>query len=233
MEPPPESAEAQPRPKVVTLTRRQRLLLRLPTLVFKLWRRTLRIEVDPEIRRQLAEHSGPLLAVHWHNTIVAAGAVHHRWRHRTNRMAALVSASRDGAWLAGWLELNGIRPVRGSSSRRGVTALRESVQAVQEGFDLGITADGPRGPRYTFHPGAVLIARKMRCPVLLCGFRHAHARQLKSWDGFFLPRPFSRIDLNALWIDDLAEVPGLATREDERAYLERELRRLSPADPTA
>ena len=68
-------------------------------------------------------------------------------------MAALVSASKDGAFLTAILEQLKVQPVRGSSSRRGAQALLELTTWAERGYDLAITPDGPRGPRYVVQEG--------------------------------------------------------------------------------
>src|SRR6185437_8937636 len=99
-------------------------------------------------------------------------------------MAGLVSASKDGAFLAAILERFKIQPVRGSSSRRGSQALLELTSWAEVGYDLAITPDGPRGPKYTVQPGAMSLAQLTGLPIVPFGF-HAHWKiQLKSWDAF-------------------------------------------------
>src|SRR5213075_2734928 len=87
-------------------------------------------------------------------------------RNNTAGMAALVSASKDGALLSGILEAFGVQPVRGSSSRRGAQALVELTSWAERGYDLAITPDGPRGPRYQVQPGAIALAQLTGRPLV-------------------------------------------------------------------
>ena len=117
-------------------------------------------------------------------------------RYRAGRpVYALVSASKDGAWLAAFYRLNGLVPVRGSSSKLGREAARALVVKMQEGNDVGITPDGPRGPLYAVEPGALVITRRVNAPMVIVGAEFAAAWRLRSWDRFYIPRPFSRVVL--------------------------------------
>ena len=94
---------------------------------------------------------GPVIVCFWHNRLASCIKVYesHRKPYASGRgMAALISASRDGAFLTGILEWFGVQPVRGSTSRRGPQALLELTTWAERGYDLTITPDGPRGPCY-------------------------------------------------------------------------------------
>src|SRR6185437_8699149 len=91
-----------------------------------------------------------------------------------------------------------MRAVRGSSSRLGREALTGLVEVVKAGHDVGITPDGPRGPCYDFKPGALIVARRTGCLALLVGGEFTSAWRMRSWDGFYLPKPFSRVRIRCL-----------------------------------
>lgn len=105
----------------------------------------------------------------------------------------LISGSRDGALLETFFGWAGIRAVRGSSNRRGSQALRDLVKVVKSGNDVGITPDGSRGPRYEAKPGAILLAKLTKAPILILSFEFGCSIKLKSWDTFVVPLPFSRV----------------------------------------
>ncbi len=88
--------------------------------------------------------------------------------HRRNgrKLAALVSASKDSALLAAVLAKFGVEQVRGSSSRRGPQALLELTTLAQMGYDLAVTPDGPKGPRYSVQEGIVALAQLTGLPII-------------------------------------------------------------------
>src|SRR5262249_21448664 len=90
-----------------------------------------------ELRDECGLEKGPLIAAIWHNRLAMAMPIWNWWqkRHPSERLAALISASRDGALLARTFSYFGVKPIRGSSSRRGAQALLESNSALSDGFD--------------------------------------------------------------------------------------------------
>jgi len=140
---------------------------------------------------------GPLIASIWHNRLALAIRGWDWWakRHPGARLAALISASRDGALFARTFSYFGVKPVRGSSSRRGPQALLELVSALEDNFNVAITPDGPRGPKYKVQPGIISLAQVSGIPIVPVGVHIAKKKQLRSWDQFQVPLPFSRCDI--------------------------------------
>lgn len=164
------------------------------TLLVRLWGRSLRLDLSDEDRRSITKRDEPVAIVLWHNRLFLAAEIVRRFR-QGRPAYALVSASRDGAWLHAFFATVGLRTVRGSSSRLGREAASALVEVLRAGHDIGITPDGPRGPRYELKPGGLIVARRTRVPLLLIGGGFASAWKLRSWDRFYLPRPFSRVRL--------------------------------------
>lgn len=158
------------------------------------WGRTLRFEYEQNAHRDLMGYPEPTAVVLWHNRLFLTPVIFHRLRSQ-RRIYGLVSASKDGAWLAAFYRLIGIQPVRGSSSNFGREAARQLIEVIQQGHDVGITPDGPRGPIYALEPGVLVVTRRTQAPMLLIGAEFMSAWRLKSWDRFYLPRPFSVVKL--------------------------------------
>ena len=137
----------------------------------------------------------------------------------------LTSPSKDGDILAGVMANLGMGSVRGSSSRRGSTAIRELSALLEAGIDLAITPDGPRGPKYSLGPGAVFLAQKTGVQILPLHARYHRVIRLKTWDNFAIPLPFSLVDITMdpyLTID-----PEATDLESERLRLETLLREVA------
>lgn len=168
-------------------------------LALRLWLMTLRIHVSPEVRRALFSDKNPLIIVFWHNRLLIASELHRRFRKRS-KVNGLVSPSSDGAWLAAFFKMLGIGAVRGSSGRRGGQAMLEIHKRLAAGEDIAITPDGPRGPIYRFNPGTALLAQITHCTVVMVPSKFHCAIRLGSWDGFYIPLPFSRVDISPKFI---------------------------------
>jgi lysophospholipid acyltransferase (LPLAT)-like uncharacterized protein len=132
----------------------------------------------------------------WHNRLALAMwlyrafALHHQPQ---RRLAAMVSASKDGAWMTAVLNHFRVQPVRGSTTRRGSQALLELTRLAEKGYDLAITPDGPRGPRYSVQDGILAAAQVTGLPILPVGGKVYSKWELKSWDRFQVPKPFAKV----------------------------------------
>lgn len=137
----------------------------------------------------------PVIFGVWHNRLALSMAIYRQYPRRRQpgrRLAALVSASKDGALLARILENFGVEPVRGSSSRRGPQALLELTGWAGRGYDLAITPDGPRGPRYRVQEGIIALAQLTGLPILPVVPHVSRKFELRSWDRFQVPWPLAR-----------------------------------------
>jgi hypothetical protein len=148
-------------------------------------------------------------------------------RRHPRRLAALVSASRDGALLAAVLARFGVQQVRGSSSRRGPQALLELTSRAETGYDLAVTPDGPKGPRYVVQQGVIALAQVTGSPIVpvTCNTRWKFC--LKSWDQFQIPLPFSRCEVFLKAPIFVQREANEVERENHRKSLEASLRESS------
>jgi lysophospholipid acyltransferase (LPLAT)-like uncharacterized protein len=147
---------------------------------------------------------GPVVFAFWHRSLLACA-----YRFRNLDIAILISASFDGELIARTVELLGFKAVRGSSSRGGAAGLKNMRLAYGEGHRCAFTADGPRGPKFVAKPGAAQLANSVgaasedgqACAASAgtwVGCFYAlpeRAWELRSWDRFLIPKPFSRVVL--------------------------------------
>lgn len=143
----------------------------------------------------LRELRAPVIFAFWHETIGIMPYVYARFL-APRRVAVLISPSGDGQLVAEISERFGLETVRGSSSKRPVAALLEALRAAQrERKSLGITPDGPRGPRHGVQPGVLELAKRTGAPIVPIRCEFLLAWRLKSWDRFAIPLPLSRCRL--------------------------------------
>ena len=83
--------------------------------------------------------------------------------------------------------------MRGSSTRSGARAIAQMAALAREGWDVGITPDGPKGPRFSAEPGAVWVAAHGEVPIIPLGVAADRAWRARSWDRFLVPKPFARV----------------------------------------
>lgn len=104
----------------------------------------------------------------------------------------LISQHGDGRLIAWAIKLLGIESVAGSSTRRGVAATRELARRLEEGGSIGITPDGPKGPRYVCKRGVLALAQQSGVPIRPVTYSAEYRWVLPSWDNMIIPKPFSR-----------------------------------------
>lgn len=148
----------------------------------------MRIEAPPDSDAPAIRGDGrPILTALWHGDHLP---ILYAYRHRD--IHVVTSQSADGQILTNVLHHLGYHCVRGSSTRGGRKAMVEMARAVRKGHDAAIAVDGPKGPRRVVKPGIILLAKLTGCPILPMGAAMARQWQVRSWDRYCIPKPFSR-----------------------------------------
>ena len=197
------------------------MLIWLGSLLIRLLCATLRYRVIDEARFFVDSGSRPVVMLIWHNRILAMPVVFKRYYSKRKGLLVLASASRDGAYLSEMVGHFGIGSIRGSSSRRGAPALLDLFRAVRQGYDLCITPDGPRGPRYKMGAGAILVSQRCKAPLMPIHIEYSSCWRLKSWDAFMIPKPFSRVVVTLMSFIDLGPSDSEKIFEAQRLQVEQ------------
>lgn len=146
-----------------------------------------RIE-NAEIAEKLIADGRPFIACFWHGRMLM---IPNAWKYDAP-ISILISQHRDGVFISRTLRHLGVGTISGSSSRGGGGALVAMVRALRRGEYMGITPDGPRGPRMRAAPGAAAAARLSGAVLLPISYSATRRRVLSSWDRFVIPFPFTR-----------------------------------------
>ncbi len=187
-----ETAAREPASGPRRWTLRQRIVLSLIVWAgywfIRLLGPTLRVSVSYEEGAQKTLDERPLVASFWHECMIPATYL---FRHMGIRVMS--SFSYDGEYMGRIIRRFGFVAVKGSSSRNPVRALLGLRRALEDGWTVAFTLDGPRGPRRTVKPGPAGLARSSR--VAMTAFHAAvdKAWVLRSWDRMMIPKPFSRV----------------------------------------
>jgi hypothetical protein len=177
----------------VAFSLRDRLVLTvLPPIIalaMKLLFATCRVEIRNGRRHAEAQaRHGRVILAFWHEVLPLAA-----WRYRRTGYHTLTSYSYDGELVARVIRYLGLDAVRGSSSRGGSDALRRMEEALRHGVTIGLTLDGPRGPRRESKAGVAILSARSGIPVVPVGLAVTRCWRMKSWDRMVVPKPFSRI----------------------------------------
>jgi len=182
------------------------------------WRTVGREEADALL------HAGrPFIFAYWHGRLMLAT---HGWQAEPT-LHMVISRHRDGENIARAARQVGVEAIRGSTARGGSAAIRASLRLLKAGGYLGITPDGPRGPRMRVQPGSIALARLSGAPIVPIAYAVSRRAVANSWDRFVIPLPFGRGVY--LWGSPLyvAADADKAALEEARRTLEERLNALT------
>ena len=157
--------------------------------------------------------SGPFILAFWHSRLLFP-----IYLYRGTQFGALVSPSRDGEYIARTMECFGLEPLRGSSKRGAAEGLLKLARYLKKGYCVGVTPDGPRGPREQVQLGVIQLAKVTGIPIIPCSYSSARRIVLNSWDRFVVPLPCSRAV--AVYREPIV-VPSEASREEMELLRQR------------
>ncbi len=168
----------------------------------------LQIRGQEKMHKQMAK--GAAIVPIWHYSVF-----YMLYHLRQYPGVAMVSASKDGEYIARVAKLLGFETVRGSANRFGIRALKAMVKQVQQGKNAGIVADGSQGPPLKVQPGVIMLAAKSGSPILPMVWAVKRYKAFNSWDHTVLPLPFSPM---VLQYGDLIYVEKKLTSELVEKY---------------
>lgn len=145
--------------------------------------------VRGEIPARFWDEGKPFILALWHNRLLIMPK---SWSRQDKKFHMLISQHRDGLLVAQIVENQGLHTIAGSSNKGGASALKRMVSALKAGEYVGITPDGPRGPRMRASDGVIAVARLSGVPVIPAAYGVSRRRVLGSWDRFVLALPFGR-----------------------------------------
>jgi lysophospholipid acyltransferase (LPLAT)-like uncharacterized protein len=206
---------------VIRLSAWKKAAIWLGSLFVKLLCATLRCTLTDEAGFLTGPFPKPVVMLVWHNRILGMPTIFRRYYPRRKGLLVLTSASRDGAYLSEFVRNFGMGSVRGSSSRRAAAALLDLVRKLEEGYDLCITPDGPRGPKYKLGAGAVLLSQRCQVPLMPFLIEYSAYWRLKSWDGFAIPKPLARMQVTILPLIEIPATDSDFEFEAQRQRIER------------
>jgi len=143
---------------------------------------------NAEIADELVADGRPFIACFWHGRMLM---IPNAWKYNAP-ISILISQHRDGLFISRTLRHLSVGTIAGSSSRGGGSALVGMVRALKRGEYMGITPDGPRGPRMRAAPGAAAAARLSGAVLLPVSYSATRRKVLASWDRLIVPLPFTR-----------------------------------------
>jgi lysophospholipid acyltransferase (LPLAT)-like uncharacterized protein len=146
----------------------------------------------------------------WHGRLLVLS-----YSHRNRRIQVLASEHPDGDLMGRIIARLGFGHLRGSTTRGGARAIRDLSRSLRGGLDVGLTVDGPRGPRGVVQQGAIELGRLTGSAIVPVTNTARPRRIVGSWDRFQLPHPFAAV---AIAYGEPIFVPHGARREERERY---------------
>jgi len=144
--------------------------------------------IGGEIPQKFWAEGKPFVLCFWHGRIML---MIHSWP-KNVPITMLISNHQDGRLIAKAISYFGVETVVGSTGKGGARAIRALVKTLKAGKYVGLTPDGPRGPRMRSSEGAVVIARLANVPIIPVSYAVSRGKNLRSWDRFLVAWPFGR-----------------------------------------
>jgi len=192
----------------------------LGAVVIRLWLSTLRIRYRPQgpnFDPNQPNFAGRFIYIFWHENILLPCYLFAR-----RDIKVLISEHADGEMIAQVCHHVGFGTIRGSTTRKSLTALRNMLRASRRNH-IAVIPDGPRGPRRRVEKGVIYLASKTGLPIVAVGIGYENPRRLGTWDRFALPRLDSKariITLDPIHIPADLDKEGL---EEYRQIVQNEL----------
>lgn len=124
----------------------------------------------------------------WHSRILLMP-----FAYRGKKACIMNSVHRDGEIITRVIQHFGVNAVRGSSTRGWMGGLKGMIEAYQQGHDLIVVPDGPRGPRCQVKSGVLQLARTTGAPVFPVAYGATWKVTVPTWDRLLIPFPLSRV----------------------------------------
>ena len=142
---------------------------------------------NESIPKQFWNNDKPFILAFWHSQLMMIGFA---WKKKqnVNVLASSHSDGRFGAIVGKYFNLNNIQ----TSEKNKSVSLRSIFKLLNDNNYIGITPDGPRGPKEIVSEGIIKIAKSSKVPIIPIGFWSSKNFKLKSWDSFLITLPFSK-----------------------------------------
>jgi len=135
----------------------------------------------------------PIIFACWHGELLMLPYLYKQYRKKAHAKV-LISDHFDGLLISKTIKYFGLGTIAGSTNRNAARVLIQGIKTIKEGYDIGITPDGPKGPRHTVSDGVIVMAQKTKAKIVLVEIKPTKYWQLNSWDKFTIPKPFGKIE---------------------------------------
>ena len=160
----------------------------------------------------------PIIFACWHGELLMLPYLYSHYR-KTPHAKVLISDHFDGELISRTIKYFGLGTLAGSTNRNASRVLIQAIKTIKDGYDIGITPDGPKGPRHEVADGVIIMAKKTGAKIVVVEIKPTKYWQLNSWDKFTIPKPFGVLHYYSTEELDISEMEF----EDATKYIKSEL----------
>ena len=160
----------------------------------------------------------PVIFACWHGELLMLPYLYKFYR-KTAHAKVLISPHFDGELISKTIKYFGLGTLAGSSNKSAARVLIQAIKTLKDNYDIGITPDGPKGPRHEVADGIIVMAQKAKAKIVLVEIKPTKYWQLNSWDRFVIPKPFGIINFYSTSELDVSEMDV----KDAREYIKKGL----------
>jgi len=155
----------------------------------------------------------PIIFACWHGELLMLPYLYKHYRKKPHAKV-LISPHFDGELISRTIKYFGLGTLAGSTDKSAARVLIQAIKTIKEGYDIGITPDGPKGPRREVADGIIVMAQKTGAKIILVEIKPTQFWELNSWDKFVIPKPFGtlhfyasqEIDISGLELEEAREL---------------------------
>ena len=176
----------------------------------------------------LLERNESFIYSFWHDQLLMCPLT---WQSNSN-IKVLISKHRDGDIIAQLISNLGFEAIRGSThktnkikNKGGLLSARKMIKSLKNGISIGISPDGPKGPRHKVSEGILIISRLSKSVILPVGIGFKKKWVLNTWDKFIIPKPFNEITV--IWGDPIPAITNEKNNHQFKTKLESKMNNLT------
>ncbi len=176
----------------------------------------------------LLERNESFIYSFWHDQLLMCPLT---WQSNSN-IKVLISKHRDGDIIAQLISNLGFEAIRGSThktnkikNKGGLLSARKMIKSLKNGISIGISPDGPKGPRHKVSEGILSISRLSKSVILPVGIGFKKKWVLNTWDKFIIPKPFNEITV--IWGDPIPAITNEKNNHQFKTKLESKMNNLT------
>ena len=176
----------------------------------------------------LLERNESFIYSFWHDQLLMCPLT---WQSNSS-IKVLISKHRDGDIIAQLISNLGFEAIRGSThktnkikNKGGLLSARKMIKSLKNGISIGISPDGPKGPRHKVSDGILSISRLSKSVILPVGIGFKKKWVLNTWDKFIIPKPFNEITV--VWGDPISAITNEKNNHQFKIKLESKMNNLT------